>query len=68
MSREMATAKRGAGAPLEMRALPDPASRVPRVTLRGAPRAQRRDTNITNAAGYRRLAISGYHGLLEAEA
>ncbi len=54
MSREMATAQRGAGAPLGMRPLrgmqapppsrslafaplPDPASRVPRATLRGAP-------------------------------
>ena len=54
MSKEMATAQRGAGAPPGMRPLrgmqapllrslaspplPDPAARVPRATLRGAPR------------------------------
>ena len=66
MSREQATAQCRAGAPPGMRplcgmqappmrslasaSLPDPASRVPRATLRGAPHAPRGDATVASAA------------------
>jgi hypothetical protein len=81
MSREMATAQRGAGAPLGMRRLrgmqvprrrslaspplADPASRVPRPTLRGAPReAGMRPAAIV--AGRRQDGVLILLGLTEA--
>ena len=82
MSRALATAQRGAGAPLGMRPLrgmqaprmrslaspplPDPAARVPRATLRGAPRAKRGDATVANAAGRRQDCILILSGLTEA--
>ena len=84
MSRAMATAQRGAGAPLGMRPLrgmqasrsrslaspplPDPAARVPRETLRGAPRAQRGDATAANAARRRQEGVPDFYDLSEAEA
>jgi hypothetical protein len=81
MSSEMATAQRGAGAPLGMRPLcgmqappmrslaspplPDPAARVPRATLRGAPREAGMRT-AANAAGRRREGVLVLSGLTEA--
>ena len=82
MSRAMATAQRGAGAPPGMRPLrgmqaarmrslaspplPDPAARVPRATLRGAPRAKRGDATAANAAGRRRRGLLVWSDLTEA--
>jgi len=73
MSREQATAQCSAQAflgtqPLcgmqtpRMRSLasaplPDPATRVPRATLRGAPRAKRGDATAANAARHRRHGV-----------
>ena len=83
MSREMVTAQRGAGAPPGMRLLrgmqaprmrslaspplPDPAARVPRATLRGAPHAEGMRP-AANAAGRRHRAFRFADALSEAEA
>jgi hypothetical protein len=82
MSRAQATAQRGAEALLGMRPLrgmqtprvrsltspplADPASRAPRPTLRGVPRAQRGDATVANAAGRRRYSVLVLFGLTEA--
>jgi len=82
MSRAMATTQRGAGAPPGMRplrgmqapltrslasaSLPDPASRVPRATLRGAPRAKRGDATAANEAGRRQDGAQGCLHTMEA--
>ena len=84
MSRAQATAQRGAGALLGMQPLcgmqaprmrslaspplPDPAARVPRATLRGAPRAKRGDATVANAARCRQRAFRCDDALSEAEA
>ncbi len=73
MSRAQATARRRAEALLGMQPLcgmqaprmrslasaplPDPAARVPRATLRGAPRAKRGDATVANVAGRRQRAL-----------
>jgi hypothetical protein len=83
MSRETATAQRGAGAPPGMRPLrgmqaprmlslaspplADPASRVPRPTLRGAPHAVGMRP-AANAARRRQRAFRRNDALSEAEA
>ena len=46
--------------------LPDPAARVPRATLRGAPRAKRGDATVANVAGRRRHGVLVWFGLTEA--
>ncbi len=44
-----------------------PASRVPRPTLRGAPRAKRGDATVANAARRRQNGVSDFHAFSEAE-
>ena len=84
MSRAQATAQRRTEALLGMRPLcgmqtprvrslasaplPDPATRVPRATLRGAPRAKRGDATVANVAGCRRHGVSVFFSSTEAEA
>jgi hypothetical protein len=46
--------------------LPDPASRVPRATLRGAPRAKRGDATVANVAGCRQFGVPVIFDLSEA--
>jgi hypothetical protein len=46
--------------------LPDPATRVPRATLRGAPRAQRGDATVANVAGRRQFGVPVMFDLSEA--
>ncbi len=82
MSRAQATAQHRAEALLEMQPLcgmqaprsrslasaplPDPATRVPRATLRGAPRAKRGEATVANAAGCRRHGLLVLFGFTEA--
>jgi hypothetical protein len=82
MSRVMATAQRGVGAPPGMRPLrgmqapymrslaspplPDPAARVPRATLRGAPHAKRGDATVAIAARRRQQGAQICLGTAEA--